>query len=330
MLKKIKLDSLRADLAAVTSLLSFREQNEDPIGWMQYSQRKEEIEQQIASLEASPDAEASVGLFFGGRPVIGSKGIFADFAGKTLEQFQDLVSKRYASVTSGPLGQSGPVPLKEQSQLLVTDVARGSFGFVLQEATETPSSVDSPLKQTVEEIAEVIYRVSVDDDSLFEYVAETLDDRLLGTLKALFKTLDDNGATLRVVEGHKEFLLDRESVLRARERTESMQLSDGNKDLRGQLYILPESRRFELHVSSTNEIVRGSITKECLMKLKESNSNIIRADILGKEWCAHLRVREVRESNRSPRSTYTLLEISHPNCNNDELLTSNAETKGSA
>lgn len=101
MMKRLELDSLKADLSAVEALLVSRTQAEDPIGWMQYASRKAQLQQQVAEMEIKPDLHASVALYFGGRPVIGSRGIMADFAGKTLEQYQDMVSKRNASVELG-------------------------------------------------------------------------------------------------------------------------------------------------------------------------------------------------------------------------------------
>jgi hypothetical protein len=46
-------------------------------------------------------------------------------------------------------------------------MARVSFGFVLQKSIQTTFFIDSPLKQVVGEIAAVIYRVSIDEISLF-------------------------------------------------------------------------------------------------------------------------------------------------------------------
>ncbi|HMQ34882.1 MAG TPA: hypothetical protein PKD53_29445, partial [Chloroflexaceae bacterium] len=67
----------------------------------------------------------------------------ANFAGKAIDRYQDLLAKRYASLESGPLGDRGPVPLHPNAQMLITEVARGSFGFMLEEASEPTSLVDT-------------------------------------------------------------------------------------------------------------------------------------------------------------------------------------------
>ena len=76
-------------------------------------------------------------------------------------QFQDLVSKRLATLESGPLASRGPVPLREKAQLMITDVARGSFGFVLEEEPSSDALTNTPLQIVVEEMSELIYRLSL-------------------------------------------------------------------------------------------------------------------------------------------------------------------------
>lgn len=143
MLKKLEVDALKADLAALTALLAARTEDDDPVGWLQLSSRKADLERELTQIEATPETRAAVALFFGGRPVLGSKGIAANFAGKAIDRYQDLLAKRYASLESGPLGDRGPVPLHPNAQMLITEVARGSFGFMLEEASEPTSLVDT-------------------------------------------------------------------------------------------------------------------------------------------------------------------------------------------
>ena len=199
MMKRLELDSLSADLSAVEALLASRTQAEDPIGWMKYANRKAQLQQQVAAMVIKPDHHASVALFFGGRPVIGSRGIMADFAGKTLEQYQDMVSKRYASVElSEPLSSRGIIQKRSYAQLMVTEVAQGSFGFVLEEASQDNELTETPIKQVVNDISDLIQKLAQADEEGFETVAETLDDRLLVSVKSFFKTLDDAGVHLEI------------------------------------------------------------------------------------------------------------------------------------
>ena len=306
MLKKLSIDSLKAELSTITSLLGERTEQDDPIGWYQLSIRKGELEKELSAVEETNEPEAKVGLFFGGRPVYGSKGILAKFAGKALDEYQDLISMRYASQTTGSLGSAGRIPLQEHSQLMITDVARGSFGFILEEIAENHSLIDTPLKAVSEEIAELVYRISLSEDDFFDTMVDAMDDRLLTSLKSFFKVLDDNGATLRIVEGIKEYQLDREDVQRARLRTEVMEISEDKKEAIGRLYFMPAAKKFELHVSDSDEVIKGTFSREFMDNYSENYPDSL-DDLLKCVCKIVLSVKIVRERNKT-RNSYTLLQ----------------------
>jgi hypothetical protein len=223
MLKRLEQQAVRADLAAVDGLLGSRTEAEDPVGWLQFSRRKEMLEQQL-SAPSEVSSSAAVGLFFAGRPVFGSRGIAAEFGARAVEQFQAVVSTKHAT-QEGPIGSRGPIPQRDRSKLMITEVARGSFGFILEEA-EGPQLVESPLRQTVDEVVDLIYRTAAPDEEAFEAFTEAVDNRVLGSLKGFFRLLDEAGATVRIVEEQREFTLARDAVERARERTESLVIDE--------------------------------------------------------------------------------------------------------
>src|SRR3546814_1766072 len=94
MLKRLELDATKADLAAVEALLNARSPDEDPVGYMQFSRRLEDLNRRLREIEAAPSTRAGVGLFFGGRPVVGSYGIQAELGAKAVAEFQTLGSNR--------------------------------------------------------------------------------------------------------------------------------------------------------------------------------------------------------------------------------------------
>ena len=71
-------------------------------------------------------------LTFGGRPVVRSHGVFADFGTKAAGRFVDAIAAVAASITA-PLAAMGPIPGRDQNQLLIVGTAIGSFGFELEE-----------------------------------------------------------------------------------------------------------------------------------------------------------------------------------------------------
>jgi len=83
------------------------------------------IENRLAEEPVNEREPERVQLTFNGLPVIGSHGIFAEFGMKA-------VTAVAASLCT-PLAAMGPIPNREQHQLLITNTALGSFGFELEE-----------------------------------------------------------------------------------------------------------------------------------------------------------------------------------------------------
>jgi hypothetical protein len=307
MLKRLERDATKADLAAVESLLSARTREEDPVGHMQFSHRLDDLTRRLQEIEDIPSTGAEVGLFFGGRPVVGSYGILAEFGSKAVAEFQTLVSSAFAA-QEGTLGSRGRVPQRDRTQLLLTDVARGSFGFILHQAEDHPQFVDSAMKGVVSHAVDLVFRVASPDQEIFETLAEGIDSRVLGSLRSFFKVLDDAGATLRIVEDRREFTLQREEVGRARERTESVTFTESEGEATGALYVLPVGRRFELHPVAGGEAIRGSVANGCLEQLTGGGTEVA-PGIIGTVRSVRLRIRQIVARGQEPRRSYMLLSV---------------------
>lgn len=304
MLAQLEKQFLQADLAHARQLLADGQAHDDPIAEHQYSQRVARLERELAEVsEASTHAPAGVALFFGGRPVIGSQGIKAAFGTQAVGQFQKLVSQRYAAAEHGPLASRGRVPMSDDTQLLVTDVVRGSFGFVLQ--AHEPANGDALLKQVVDEVADTLSRMAAADDALFDEASARVDNRQLGALKEFFKLLDDEGASLRVVEGERDFELTAPAVQRARQRAEALAIEDRVEILQGEVIGWAEySLRFELRLHADRSVVTGSVANEAMERAIQDGLVPLHRHVR-----ARVKVREVRLRNRAPRRTYALQSI---------------------
>ncbi|KAB8051657.1 hypothetical protein GCN78_11590 [Janthinobacterium rivuli] len=315
MLKKLELDALKADLSSVEALLESRTREDDPIGYFQFAARKTMLEGKIASVDAKMCMHAELGIFFGGGPVQGSRGINADFAGKALEDIQALISKRFSGREIGPLKQRGRLPFHDQSQMIVTDVMRGSFGFVLEEAGDTVEMVSTPLKDVVDEVSDILSRIGAADEAVFDEAAAQLDERILVTLKQFFQRLDEQGATLRIVQGGRDFMLDRDAVSLARNRIKEMEIIESGKEYVGTLFLLPESRRFDLISSENGErvVLKGILGPEVLKQLagqqELGEEHIDVRQVTQGAWKVDVKTREIRERNRAPRYVYALSRL---------------------
>ncbi|GKT25582.1 hypothetical protein [Acidovorax sp. SUPP3334] len=301
MLAQLERQFLQADLAQARQLLVEAGAHDDPFAESQYSQRVARLERQLTELAVQAEsAPTGIALFFGGRPVIGSHGIKAAFGTQAVGQFQKLISQRYAAAEMGPLASRGRVPMSEETQLLVTDVVRGSFGFVLQ--GNQPEESDSTLKQVVDEVADTLCRMASLDDALFDEASAGVDSRQLGALREFFKLLDDEGASLRVVEGERDFELTTQAVQRARQRADALVIEDRLETFEGEIIGWAEySLRFEVLLHADRNVIVGSMLREAMQKLLNEGINPLHQHVR-----ASVKVREVKLRNRAPRKTFVL------------------------
>jgi hypothetical protein len=308
MLLQLEQKFLQANLAQAQVLLADASEDDDPIGQHQFGQLVHELEGKLAVMpQAIAQAPAGVALFFGGRPVLGSQGIQAGFSGKAIERFQTMVSQRFAAQELGQLASKGRVPLKDNTHLLVTDVVRGSFGFVLQAAAlddEMPGKGAS-LKSVVDKVADAISRMAAQDEALFDGALAEIDERQKTALSEFFKLLDTEGATMRIVEGERDFELDQAAVQRARRRVENLQISDRSEQVTGLIVGWSDvSAKFDLELHSTHEIVQGTVSRAELDRVATEG-----LEPYHKHVRTSIKVREVLAKNRQPKRAYTLLSL---------------------
>lgn len=308
-MKKLERDALLADRETVRSILAGLHVS-DLAGKSSFERRLNYIEQRLQELEAAPDHSASIALFFSGQPVIGSRSIDADFASRAIGVFQDLVTKKVATEERGELGERGPLPLRTSTALAIRDVVRGSFGFVLEESAVNGNLADTALKTAVNEITEVIAKTASESNADFEVAVETLDARLLSSLKTFFRTLDENQATLRIIEDEREESLNSLAIRRGRLRVDDVRINDVEVDnIVGQLVgLVPIGRRFEMRLQNTDEIIRGnvkpSLAQEYMALIETPDERLV-----GQTWVTRMRIRQIEERNRPPRLVYTLLGL---------------------
>lgn len=299
---------LQANLSTVRSMLLDCIAEEDPIGHHQFSQLVGELEGKLAAMpQAICQAPATVALFFGGRPVVGTRGIQAEFSAQAIEHFQKIVSQRFAAQEFGPLSARGRVPLKDSSQMLVTDVVRGSFGFVLQSAPSESmdSAPETDLKAVVDQVAGSLSRIAAEDGSLFDEAVADIDDRQKGALTEFFKLLDDSGATLRIVEGERDFELTHAAITRARARIENLHIKEDTKEVSGQVAGWTDyAGTFELVEHTTRRVLRGTVARDALDRARSEHM-----EPYHKHVHARIRVREVTTRTRQSKVSYTLVSL---------------------
>ncbi|MCB8888975.1 hypothetical protein [Vreelandella malpeensis] len=304
--KKLSINSLSSEIATLNELLSSARQSGDIVGEMQLEYRITELSNKLETLKEKilTDNSASVALFFGGQPVLGSKGIAAEFAGVALEQFQNLIAKIFANSEVGDLGERGRIPFKANSELMVTGLARGSFGFVLDEMSEQVQLESSELSHVIDKAALLLRDSAAQDDAVFESLLEELEPRVLIALRDFFSNLDSSKATIRIVEKELDFTLDGPSIQRAKIRAEATSIDEAVTEIEGVLVgFLPEHRKFEL-ADNAGKLFYGSATKEAVEQFVKATESV-----LGKKCQVKVTIKTVSPLNRPPREVVRLMEF---------------------
>lgn len=304
--KKLNINSLSSEIATLNELLSSARQSGDIVGEMQLEHRIGELSNNLETLKEQTltDNSASVALFFGGQPVLGSKGIAAEFAGVALEQFQNLIAKVFANNEVGDLGGRGRVPFKANSELMVTGLARGSFGFILDEMSEQVQLESSELSHVIDKAALLLRDSAAQDDAVFEALLEELEPRTLIALRDIFLNLDSSKATIRIVEKELDFILDGPSIHRAKVRTEATSIDEIVTEIEGVLVgFLPEHRKFEL-ADNSGKLFYGSATKEAVDQFAKATESA-----LGKNCQIKVTIKTVSPLNRPPREVVRLMKF---------------------
>ena len=311
-LRKIDRDFAKADLAAVGALLD-QMTDDDMMARIGLESRRDELLATINSFNQEMIASAaSAALFFGGRPVIGNRGIETEFGTDAVAKFQDLVAKVLAQ-HSGGLGQRGTVPNKSSATLHITDIVRGSFGFLLEEVESQGQIVDTALKTAVDDTSHLLEAFSETDEEVFRSAVESADSRVLTTAREFFEIMRSNGATMRLVVGDADKSFGDDAVARAADRATSTTVEETAEPVAGRLAgVLPEARQFEFNTAAGT--IRGRIDKSLSGDVVASFNRD-----LGIEATARVLVKRVKRSGAIVRESYVLLALEPRQASSDPI-----------
>ncbi|RDS80846.1 hypothetical protein DWU98_12940 [Dyella monticola] len=307
--RRLQKESLAAERATISQLLSEARGVDDIVGVMQFESRLAEIERELVELGSLNVTRASVAMYFGGPKVLGMQGIDADFASNVIGNFQDLVSKSFTAMEVGDMGSRGPVPHRAETNLMVTGVTRGSFGFVLEELGNQSEAFETPLTVVVDDVASLINEIASAEEEAFAERIASIDSRMISASRNLFGTLSKAEATVRIVEGDREINLGRLEVERGRERTEFLEVKeDPGIILTGLLLgLLPQHKRFEFQLSD-GDVISGGVASDASRAVTEQLIGQT-FNPIGKTWRAEFSSRTVSRRGMPSRTYYTLIRL---------------------
>lgn len=310
--RKIEREQLLADVASVEAMLRTLSPR-DLVGRHGFESRIEELRRNLSEIETAEERLASVALYFGGEPVIGSRGIRAEFGSTIVASYQDLIAKVWSTLAGGNLALRGQIRDRDAAQLHITNLVHGSFGFLLEELDQQgPPLFTSPLKEAADKSTEYLIGFAEEDEQPFVQLTEEINSRVFNSIRDFFRPIHRGNAVFRIVEGEVDRSFDRQAVERAYNRGEATEIDDQDVTVEGELIgVVPYARRFEFRTSPRNELVSGKIDKSFGQSYLE---RMHQEQLIGRRWEAVLRRRETKTPGRIAES-FTLIdlkELTHP------------------
>ena len=219
-----------------------------------------EWEEELANISETP-SEFKTTLTFTGPYIKDCVGIQAEFASDATEKFQKAVKtvgKEYEGVQRDASGKY---------DLMITNVAKGSFGFVMEAMTdENPVLFDNTfLEDAVEKIGTVLKVAQESDDETGEALSDLSDDSI-AAIYTFAKTLADKGCGCSIGTPKASFPIQNFDSIR--QRLDKQNIQEEHVDIIGTLTgFMGESKKFE--IKTEDGTISGKIPTDFLQPLKE-------------------------------------------------------------
>lgn len=253
-------DYLQAELSTLNKML-IKLPESSLIERMSLESRREIVEKALALLEGPLRQPARFSLTFRGAPIFGSHGVQADFGGFAIKKFADAVRAIGTSQTE-TLGSHGALPNREEYKLLITGVARGSFGFVIEEPSENYKLTKefSPLESAIHTTMSILKASIETDEELNEALSES-DPRAIKELHDFVKYLADNEAVCTLQSGRDSFSFsDVGQIRQSEKRLSEDNICEEHVTFTGAFHgYLPNKRMFEFSKDDSGEVISGRV-----------------------------------------------------------------------
>ncbi len=249
-----QLRNLRSELAYLDLLIE-RTPEANVIDRISLEGRRQQVAEELEGFENARTDIEPTRLTFHGKPVIGQHGIMAGFGTKIVGKFADAV-KAVGASSRQSLGSRGVVPGANNYGMMITGIARGSFGFQLERASDKPMSVSEsdPVVEAVEKVKTILEATTLTDDELAQTLVDT-DPRVTKKIKEFLDELVANEATCSIESKRREFSFNSVDEI----RRGAARLLENNVIQREVILIgrfigyLPESRQTEILVTEISE-----------------------------------------------------------------------------
>lgn len=268
-------------------------------------QREEELRGELAAMPPGGREPRTV-LFFTGSPVLGSRGIDAQFAATVLHPFLEMVKSEYSAEKHGNVGERGPRKDEDEARLLLTGLPRGSFGLELSQPESEDLFAGEQLSNILVRLTDLLSAAGKSDED-FVHALEDVSPRVYGRLPEFFRALRDNGANIRMQTGDLEFELDQDSIAGAVDRVSSVHTTESEEEVPGHFRgATLDTWKFDFR-SDGGETISGRLSGD----LEEGQVAQMLA-LTNQPCVARLKVTKVTTQGGAVRTRFELLNIEPP------------------
>jgi len=250
--------------------------------------------------------EPKITLLFSGTAVKGSLGIKSKFVSKTIKPFQELIKTQTALVRFGTLGKRGQAKKSANSDLYLTALPTGSFGYELSQLESNDLFDEQDVANGIQDVMKLIDSVATSDEK-FEEAIENVPQRNLNNLREFLKEISDENSILKMESGNFGIYISEEKIHQAFDRVDSTKNNETEVYIKGTLRgILLDSAKFEM-VDENGKSINGFINSE----IPEDKLIQYDKDFLNNECLFYLFEHKRTFKTGKEKTTFELINIQH-------------------
>jgi len=265
--------------------------------------REEELLRKISELPED-SIEAKVKLLFHGRPVLGSMGIDASFAGKLVPHVEKMVNARFFQKYGATIKAKNKKEKLQFTKLYLTALPKGSFGIELTKLNDQNLFDNAQYAETLKEIATIIDASAKSDDQFTEAINDS-PAQTLTSLKEFLHLIADHDAGVTIETGSSKYDLSIDAAKEAYDRVNSVIDEERIVTFQGYLRgLLLESWKFDF-IRSDGRKISGYISDDT----SEEDALLFLSSYLNKEALVTFEETKITFNTGKTKTTYKLLHI---------------------
>lgn len=308
---RLELERLKNDLRFVEHQMTSASQSKWGTVSHMWSQRADQLADEISEASERTSKKASVALVFDGDPVRAATEIRLDFATEALQGYQKSVSLYHAWLSQGDVPSRGRITKSRESTLFIRETIRGSFGFILEEeADEQSELIETPLKASVEGITGLIHSLSTSDEDKLLEILQTTPGRLIVGIDQFMEVLINYNSSVKVFGDTHSVQLSTEQTAKLHELLGDIATDEDTMVVEGVLLgITPLERRFEMLITDggQQEPIRGRISPAVVDAYTATNDAV--RQLLMKKVNAEILVERTLRHGREISKSYILNSV---------------------